>query len=62
MVEISKQKFMNTLLEAGIQVSYEIGMPVAICENKDDMPGMLRRVKELAKKIDYNESLGVKCV
>ena len=62
MSEISKQKFMNTLLEDGIQVSYEIGMPVALCESKDDMPGMLRRVKELAKKTDYNESLGVKCM
>lgn len=62
MAEISKQKFMNTLIAEGIQVSYEIGMPVALCESKDDMPGMLRKIKELAKKIDYNESLGVKCI
>ena len=41
MSEISKQKFMNTLIESGIQVSYEIGMPVALCESKDDMPGII---------------------
>lgn len=62
MAEISKQKFMNTLISEGISVSYEVGMPVALCDKAEDMPGMLRKIKELAKKSDYNESLGVKCI
>lgn len=60
MEEISKQKFMNALLAAGYRVTYENGMPVALCESQSEIKAMVRRIKELAKQSGYNESLGVR--
>ena len=58
--EISKQKFMNELIAKGYSTVYENGVPIALCKDKSEISNTVKAIREIAKKMGYNESLGVK--